>query len=90
MKVLHSMAMGKAVVTTRRGADGVTISGIRTPIVIADETEPFARAVADLLADREKRIELGLQARGFVESHFSAQAYARRIEDIYADIKTRC
>jgi glycosyltransferase involved in cell wall biosynthesis len=87
MKVLHSMAMGKAVVTTSRGAAGLNVNGTLPSIMVADETEVFARAVADLLADREKRIALGSQARSFVEAHFSPRAYARRIEAIYNEMK---
>jgi glycosyltransferase involved in cell wall biosynthesis len=89
MKVLHAMAMGKAVVTTPRGAAGLAVDGISTPVIVADEADNFARAIADLLTNREKRIELGSQARNFVEAHFSAQAYARRIETIYEEMKAR-
>ena len=87
MKVLHAMAMGKAVVTSSRGAEGLTFDGAQPPLVIAEDAQEFARAIADLLANRAKRIELGLQARSLIEAHFSAQAYARRIEVIYAGIK---
>ena len=87
MKVLNAMAMGKAVVTTNRGADGFAWDGVEPPLLIADDGSEFANVIAGLLADRARRIELGLQSRKFVESHFSAQAYARRIEDIYAEMK---
>ena len=36
MKVLHSMAMGKAVVTTPRGAEGLEIDGQHPPLMVAD------------------------------------------------------
>lgn len=87
MKVLHAMAMGKAVVTTSRGTDGFTMSGSPPPLVIADDAEAFAQAIAGLLSDRSQRIELGTRARKFVEANFSAQAYARRIEANYAGMK---
>ncbi len=87
MKVLHSMAMGKAVVTTSRGAAGLNINGTLPPLMVADDSEGFAHAVADLLENREKRVALGSQARSFVEAHFSPQAYARRIEAIYTEMK---
>ena len=87
MKVLQAMAMGKAVVTTSRGTDGFVLNGFRAPLIIADEAQNFAKEIATLLCDRMKRINLGTQAREFVEANFSAQAYARRVEAIYAEMK---
>jgi glycosyltransferase involved in cell wall biosynthesis len=63
------------------------VNGVSTPVLVAEGAADFAQAVADLLTSRQKRVELGSQARRFVESHFSAQAYARRIEMIYAEMK---
>jgi glycosyltransferase involved in cell wall biosynthesis len=86
MKVLHSLAIGKAVVTTGRGADGLAVAGVKPPLVIGDTAQDFAGAVAGLLSDRGRRIELGAQARKFAETYYSAQAYARRIEAIYTEM----
>ncbi len=87
MKVLNAMAMGKAVATTERGADGITWNDVQPPLLIANNASEFAGTIAGLLADRAKRIDLGRRARKFVKAHFSAHAYARRIEDIYAEMK---
>jgi len=86
MKVLQAMAMGKAVVTTSRGTDGFVMNGSQPPLVVADDAEKFAKTIADLLCNRMKRIDLGMRAREFVQINFSAQAYARRIEAIYAEM----
>jgi len=86
MKVLQAMAMGKAVVTTSRGTDGFVMNGSQPPLVVADDAEKFAEAIANLLCDRTKRIDLGRRAREFVQANFSPQAYARRIEVIYAEM----
>jgi glycosyltransferase involved in cell wall biosynthesis len=87
MKVLHAMAMGKAVVTTPRGTDGFAMNGSQPPLVTAEDAKTFAKAIAELLSDREKRIDLGIRAREFVQANFSPQAYARRIEENYAELK---
>jgi glycosyltransferase involved in cell wall biosynthesis len=86
MKVLHSMGMGKAVVTTPRGAEGLTHGDEETPLVIAASADEIASAVASLLSDPARRYELGRRARSYVSRHFSAQAYAERIEAIYAEM----
>ncbi len=87
MKVLHSLALGKAVVATSRAADGLTIDGRLPPLVIADSAAEIAEAVAMLLNSDERRKAIGLQARAFVAEHFSAAAYARRIEAIGAELR---
>ncbi len=87
MKVLHALAIGKAVVTTPRGADGLLVGEVQPPVIIADNAKEFAQAVAGLLSCREKRLELGVQAREYAQTHFSAQAYAQRIDAIYREMK---
>ncbi len=86
MKVLHAMATGKAVVTTPRGADGLALDGLQAPLLIAEGAANFACAVAELLGNRNQRIDLGLQARKFTEIHFSPQAYAQRLVAIYQEM----
>ncbi len=84
MKVLHTMAMGKAVVTTPRGAEGLEIGGHHPPLVVAEDADALASAVAALLADAERRRRLGAEARAFVLEHFSPDAHVRRLEATYA------
>jgi polysaccharide biosynthesis protein PslH len=89
MKVLHSLAVGKAVVTTQRGAEGLDIWGEPPPLEFADEAEGFAWAVSALLDEPQRRADLGQRARRFVMEHFSPQAYAQRIEQIYGRMTGR-
>jgi polysaccharide biosynthesis protein PslH len=84
MKVLHAMALGKAVVTTPRGTDGLALGGRVPPLSVADDADAVARVTADLLADAGAREKLGSAARRYVEEHHSPQAYARRLADLYA------
>jgi glycosyltransferase involved in cell wall biosynthesis len=87
MKVLQAMALGKAVVTTTRGAEGLAIADQHAPVVTADDSVGFAQAIGRLLSDDGLRRELGKQARRYVETNFSSQAYASRIEAIYAEMQ---
>lgn len=86
MKVLHSLALGKAVVTTPRGAEGLAINGHCAPLIVAADAEELARETAALLASPEVRRQLGQQARAFVAEHYSAPAYAQRLEAVYAEV----
>lgn len=87
-KVLQAMAMGKAVVTTPLGAEGLKFAG-DPPLVIADDAEAIARATAGLLASQPLRHNIGTYARAFVAEHYSPQAYARRLTAIYTDLLFR-
>lgn len=69
-KVLEALAMGKAVVTTPMGVDGIAL----TPghdAEVATLPQQFAQAVVQLLNDPARRAELGRQhGREFVAAHF--------------------
>lgn len=69
-KVLEGMAMGKAVVTTREGFEGIEASPGRD-LRVARSASDFAAHVVDLLAHPEKRLETGRRAREFVERSHS-------------------
>ena len=85
MKVLEAMALGKAVVTTPRGAEGLAVDGREPPLVIGDGARGVADAALSLLADPARRRALGDAARAFVEEHHGSAAYAHRLERIYRD-----
>jgi glycosyltransferase involved in cell wall biosynthesis len=84
MKVLHAMALGKPVVTTPRGTEGLATGERLPPLAVADDEESMARLTAQLLADADAREKLGVAARRYVEEHHSPRAYASRLEAVYA------
>lgn len=85
MKVLEAMALGKAVVTTPRGADGLGVEGRIPPVEVFDTAAGIAHATAALMSDAPARRILGRAARAFVTEHYGTAAYARRLERVYAD-----
>jgi glycosyltransferase involved in cell wall biosynthesis len=86
MKVLSALAAGKAVVTTSRGAEGLTLGGRDAPLAIADEAQEIADETARLLADARARRALAERAREFALRHYSADAYGRRLEAVYEEV----
>lgn len=87
LKVLEAMAMGKAIVSTTRGVEGIAC----TPehhVVIADTPETFARAVVDLLRDPARRRWLGQNARALAESKYDWRAIVPQFENVYAQLGT--
>lgn len=85
MKVLAAMGWGKAVVTTARGTEGLSLPGEPAPVETGESTDELAERIAGLLAAPKRRRELGGAARRFVIAHHSPQAWARRLEAVYRE-----
>ena len=81
MKIYEAMAMEKAIVSTRVGAEGLPLTD-REHIYLEDEPEEFARAVLKLLRDEEERQKIGKQARQYVYENFRWE----KVADVFADI----
>lgn len=64
-KILEAMALGTAVVSTRKGAEGLEVAD-GTHLLLADSPEDFAVAVARLCHDVGLRSRLAAEARGLV------------------------
>jgi glycosyltransferase involved in cell wall biosynthesis len=64
--------MGKPVVSTRIGVEGLPVRD-GDHILLADHPDDFAASVARLLKDTAARNALGLRARAYVETHASWQ-----------------
>ena len=65
---------------------GLAIEGQHPPLVVAEDADAVAAAVATLLTDTERRRKLGAAAHEFVLAHFSPEAHIRRQEAIYAGL----
>lgn len=86
MKVLQAMALGKAVVTTALGAEGLAFGEALPPLRISESAEGIASAAAQLLKAQDIRRELGCRARAFVREYHGWPAYMRRLEATYAEL----
>ena len=79
IKAYEAMAMGKAVVSTKVGVEGLPVRH-GEQLVIADEPRQFAAAVVGLLRNVDERKRLEVNARIFVESNFSWEKVAEVFE----------
>lgn len=82
LKVLEAMAMGKAIVSTARGAEGIEATPGRD-LEIADSSEAFAHTAAALLRDPDRRKRLGRAARALVESKYDWRTIVPGFERLY-------
>lgn len=82
LKLLDAWAMGKAVVSTSRGAEGLaTVDGEN--ILLADSADDFALAVLRVLEDQDLRATLEREARKTAETHYSWDVVGGRLRDLY-------
>ena len=81
IKIYEAMAMGKPVVSTSIGAEGLKVVD-QEHILLADTAEEFAVAVNRLLASRETGQRIGRAARALVCEKFAAEPVARQFNAI--------
>jgi sugar transferase (PEP-CTERM/EpsH1 system associated) len=83
LKIFEALAMGKAVLSSTIGAEGLPLVP-GEHFVRADEPEEFASAMVCLLRDPDRRRRLGTTGRQLVEERYSWQEVARRFADLCA------
>jgi sugar transferase (PEP-CTERM/EpsH1 system associated) len=79
LKIFEAMAMGKAVVSTTVGAEGLPVTG-GEHVMLADEPRAFSRAVVRLFRDLDRRRQLERAARALVVEHYDWSAVAGELE----------
>lgn len=82
LKILEAMALGRPVVSTSIGCDGLDVVP-GEHLLVADSAQEFARETVRLLADASLRQRIVVQARALVESAYDWDAITERMLAIY-------
>ncbi len=85
LKIFEALAMGKAVVSTTIGAEGLPLEEGKH-IVRADDARSFADKVVMLLKDRKQRRALGMAGQQLMEEKYSWSTVANEFEARCRDI----
>ena len=86
LKIVEGMAMGKTIVSTTLGAQGIeAVSG--RDLLIEDEPAAFAGAVNRLLAEPTLGSRIGQSARQLAAQRYSWSAAAQGLEGFYRRIR---
>jgi glycosyltransferase involved in cell wall biosynthesis len=85
LKILEAMAMGKAIVSTSLGAEGLDVVAERD-LLIADDAEAFVHQTARLLDDPALARRVGSGARRLVASRYSWKAAVDRLSNFYGEL----
>jgi glycosyltransferase involved in cell wall biosynthesis len=82
LKVLEGLAMGKAMVSTSLGCEGIDVRH-GEHLLVADEPEAFAQAVLQLLDRRELAKDLGERGRALTEATYSWSSVGAQLEMLH-------
>ena len=85
LKILEAMAMGRAVVSTTIGAEGIQVTHGKD-ILLADDPAGFADCVCRLLGNPDLRRFLGDNARNLVRSQYTWEASVDLLEKAYETV----
>lgn len=83
LKILEYMAMGKPVVSTSIGAEGLQVKDKKN-ILITDHTRQFARDIVKLLTNKDYAKRIGKEARKTVNKHYAWKAIGENLIKVYA------
>ena len=85
LKILEALAMGRAVVSTTVGAEGLDVVHDQH-VVLADDPRSFAQSVLQLLDNPERRRELANEGRRLVQRCYGWDALAERLEGFIHEV----
>jgi len=85
LKIVEAMAMGKAIVSTTLGTEGIEAVNGRD-ILVEDQPANFAGAVNRLLAEPAAAARIGQSARRLALERYAWSGGARALEDFYREI----
>lgn len=88
IKIIESMALGKTVITTLVGAEGIQYSESED-IIIADNEPKMVENICRLYEHPEEAEAIGLNARRLIEEVYDNKKIINRLEIFYNELKTK-
>ncbi len=85
IKIMESMAMGKAIVSTKIGAEGIGYT-IGNNLLIADTPGEFLDAIKKCIEDRDFCELLGKNAKELVNSKYGLEQVAQKLTGFYQTV----
>ena len=85
VKILEGMALGRVVISTTLGAEGIEATD-GEELLIADSVEDFVRCIGQLREHPGRLNTIGNSAREFVKDHYCNQEIAQNLYNIYEQL----
>lgn len=85
IKIIESMSLGKAIVSTTTGAEGINYENGKN-IFIADTAEAFIQDISTLYTQPESAEKMGREARQLIIEEHQTGGIIRRLTGLYEEI----
>ena len=82
VKIIEGMALGKAIISTSIGAEGISTKHNEN-IFIADDATSFAQAILELTEDRTRLTIIGNNARSFALQNYDISNIVTQLTDFW-------
>jgi glycosyltransferase involved in cell wall biosynthesis len=82
IKIIEGMALGKPIVTTDIGTEGIPTENGKN-ILIANDADRFTDAITQLINDRDLSNRIGKSAIGFIQEKFDNLSQAEALIEFY-------
>jgi glycosyltransferase involved in cell wall biosynthesis len=89
IKIMEAMAMGKAIVSTTGGVNGLHELTPGRDILVHDDPRQFAASIVRLLSEPDYRRSVELEARATVERVYNWDVIASHQRELYASLAGR-
>lgn len=84
IKIVEGLALGKAIVSTTIGAEGIDVEHGKN-IIITDSVELFSAKIIQLLENKDLVVKIGQNAKRFASENLDNNKFTRDLYEFYAD-----
>ncbi|MBK6948731.1 MAG: glycosyltransferase [Haliscomenobacter sp.] len=85
VKILEGMALGKVVLSTSMGLEGIPARD-REHVLVADDPDQFVEQLRFAFHNQKELSEIGVRAQALVAADFGMHTLANRLLEVYRDI----
>jgi glycosyltransferase involved in cell wall biosynthesis len=85
IKIIEGMALGKTIISTKTGADGIMYENMEN-IIIADTADEFIKAIVQCSDNKEFSSKLGKKAKDLIEKEHNNKIIIRKLLSFYQSI----
>jgi len=85
IKILEAMAIGKPIISTSIGAEGIDVKNMKN-IIISDDKENFIKSIKLLFTNKKIRDDLSKNSRKLIEEKYSFEVIEKEINHIIENL----
>ena len=85
VKIIEGLALGKAIVSTTVGAEGIDVRNKKN-ILIADTPDEFYRAISEIVRNKELYLSLCREARVLAKEKYDSAVISEKLMKFYSEL----